>query len=67
MLRTYSWRGVFWRFEDGAAPEGAVLVEAASAVTPETRTVGAEQEGQPKAAPKRRTTRRAKPKADPQQ
>ena len=63
MLRTYKWRGVFWRFEDGSAPEGAVLVEAVSAVTPETRTVA---EGQPEAAPKRRTTRRAKPKADAQ-
>lgn len=49
MLRTYRWRGVFWRFEDGKAPEGAVLVEvAAKAVTPE--------------APKRRTTRTRKPK-----
>lgn len=37
MLRTYRWRGVFWRFEDGKAPEGAVLVEAKSPVTPETR------------------------------
>ena len=52
MLRTYRWRGVFWRFEDGKAPEGAVLVELApkqGAVTPET--------------PKRRTTRARKPKA----
>lgn len=37
MLRTYQWRGVFWSFEDGHAPEGAVLVEAVAPVTPETR------------------------------
>lgn len=37
MLRTYRWCGVFWRFEDGKAPEGAVLVEAVAPVTPETR------------------------------
>lgn len=51
MLRTYKWRGVFWRFEDGKVPEGAVLVEVASregAVTPET--------------PKKRPTRVRKPK-----
>ena len=49
MLRTYRWRGAFWRFEDGKAPEGAVLVEAVKPTTPET--------------PKRRRTTR-KPKAD---
>ena len=55
MLRTYKWRGVFWRFEDGRAPEGAVPVEVAAApVTPET----------PKKAPARRTTRARKPKED---
>lgn len=49
MLRTYKWRGRFWRFEDGKVPEGAVLVEVQSPVTPE--------------APKRRcTTRKTKPK-----
>lgn len=53
MLRTYKWRGVFWRFEDGKAPEGAVLVEVAAVpVTPEM----------PKKKPARRTVR--KPKAD---
>jgi len=50
MLRTYRWRGVFWRFEDGKAPEGAVLVEAVKPVTAE--------------APKRRRTTKAKTKAD---
>ena len=51
MLRTYKWRGVFWRFEDGKAPEGAVLVEVAGApVTPET----------PKKVPAKRTTRARK-------
>jgi hypothetical protein len=53
MLRTYRWRGVFWRFEDGKAPEGAVLCEVAEKpVTPET----------PKKAPAKRTTRTRKPK-----
>lgn len=48
MLRTYKWRGVFWRFEDGQAPEGAVPVAMSPApVTPE----------EPKEAPKKRTTR----------
>lgn len=42
MLRTYRWRGVFWRFEDGKAPEDAVLVETVRPVTAE--------------APKRRRT-----------
>ena len=51
MLRTYKWRGVFWRFEDGKAPDGAVLVEVAEkGVTPET--------------PRKRTTRARKSKAD---
>lgn len=51
MLRTYKWRGVFWRFEDGKAPEGAALVEVAGApVTAET--------------PKKRPMRTRKPKAD---
>ncbi len=55
MLRTYKWRGVFWRFEDGKAPEGAVLVEVAGApVTPEA----------PKKAPAKRAPRARKPKAD---
>lgn len=54
MLRTYKWRGVFWRFEDGKAPEGAVLVEAVQPVTPET----------PKKAPARRVTRKTKQKAE---
>lgn len=55
MLRTYRWRGVLWRFEDGKAPEGAVLVEVASkGVTPE----------EPRKAPARRTTRTRKPKKD---
>lgn len=55
MLRTYKWRGVFWRFEDGKAPEGAKLVEvAAGPVTAE----------EPKKAPTKRTTRARKPKAD---
>lgn len=50
MLRVYRWRGAFWRFEDGKAPEGAVLVEVApKGVTPE--------------APKRRATRTRKTKA----
>ena len=53
MLRTYRWRGVFWRFEDGKAPEGAVLVAVTPApVTPE----------EPAAAPKKRTTRTRKTK-----
>lgn len=52
MLRTYRWRGVFWQFEDGEAPAGAVLVERAAPVTAET----------PKKAPARRTRAR-KPKA----
>lgn len=50
MLRTYRWHGVFWRFEDGKAPEGAVLVEAVKPVTAE--------------APKRRRTTKAKPKTE---
>lgn len=55
MLRTYKWRGVFWRFEDGKAPEGAVLVEVAGApVTAET----------PKKAPAKRTTRARKTKTE---
>lgn len=55
MLRTYRWRGVFWRFEDGEAPAGAVLVEVAGApVTAET----------PKKAPVKRATCARKPKAD---
>ncbi len=55
MLRNYKWRGAFWRFEDGKAPEGAVLVEVADApVTAET----------PKKAPAKRATRTRKPKAD---
>lgn len=55
MLRTYRWRGVFWRFEDGKAPEGAVLVEVATGpVTAET----------PKKAPAKRTTRARKTKAE---
>lgn len=48
MLRTYKWRGAFWRFDDGKVPEGAVLVEAKKPVTPETR--------------KRRRATKAKPK-----
>ena len=48
MLRTYRWRGVFRRFEDGKAPEDAVLVETKKPVTPET--------------PKRRRVTKAKPK-----
>lgn len=53
MLRVYKWRGVFWRFEDGKAPEGAKLVEfATKGVTAET----------PKKAPAKRTTRARKPK-----
>lgn len=36
MLRTYRWCGSEWRFEDGKAPQGAVLVEKQPApVTPE--------------------------------
>ena len=55
MLRTYKWRGVFWRFEDGKAPEGAVLVEVAGApVTAET----------PKKAPAKRAPRTRKPKTE---
>lgn len=55
MLRTYKWRGVFWRFEDGKAPEGAVLVEVAVApVTAETQ----------KKAPAKRTTRARKTKTE---
>lgn len=50
MLRTYKWRGVFWRFEDGKVPEGAVLVEAVKPETPET--------------PKRRRVTKAKPKQE---
>ncbi len=54
MLRTYKWRGVFWRFEDGKTPEGAVLVEVADrGVTPET----------PTKATAKRTPRAKKPKA----
>lgn len=54
MLRTYRWRGVFWQFDDGKVPEGAILVErAAEPVTPET----------PKKAPAKRTYKR-KPKAE---
>ena len=53
MLRTYRWRGVFWRFDDGKAPEGAVLVEvAAGPVTAE----------EPKKAPAKRAPRARKPK-----
>lgn len=53
MLRTYKWRGVFWRFEDGEAPADAVPVEVAVApVTAES----------PKKAPARRTARAKKPK-----
>ena len=54
MLRTYKWRGVFWRFEDGKAPEGAVLVEVAAPVTAET----------PKKAPAKRDPRTRKPKTE---
>lgn len=51
MLRTYKWRGAFWRFEDGKAPEGAVLVEVATGpVTPET----------PKKEPAKRVARKVK-------
>lgn len=50
MLRTYKWCGVFWQFEDGKAPAGAVLVEAVKPVTTET--------------PKRRRTTKAKAKAE---
>ena len=54
MLRTYKYRGAEWRFEDGKAPEGAVLVEKAAApVTPETL-----------GAPKKRTARVRKPKTE---
>lgn len=54
MLRTYKYRGVFWRFEDGKAPEGAVLVAMADkGVTAET----------PKKTPARRTRAR-KPKTE---
>lgn len=63
MLRTYKWRGVFWRFEDGKAPEGAVLVEASKPVTPETREMPPEA---PKKAPARRT-RRTRAKAEPKE
>jgi len=54
MLRTYQWRGVFWSFEDGQAPEGAVLVEAVAPVTPETH----------EKAPAKREPRPKKPKAE---
>ena len=54
MLRTYKWRGVFWQFEDGKAPAGAVLVEAVKPVTAET----------PKKAPAKRTTRAWKSKTE---
>ena len=50
MLRTYKWRGVFWQFEDGKAPAGAVLVEAVKPVTAE--------------AQKKRRTTKAKAKAE---
>ena len=50
MLRTYKWCGVFWQFEDGKAPAGAVLVEAVKPVTAET--------------PKKRRTTKAKAKAE---
>lgn len=50
MLRTYKWCGVFWQFEDGKAPAGAVLVEAVKPVTAET--------------PKRRRTTKAKAKVE---
>lgn len=54
MLRVYRWRNAFWRFEDGKAPEGAMLVEAdAKGVTPET----------PKKTPAKRTYKR-KPKTE---
>lgn len=53
MLRTYKWRGVKWRFEDGKAPEGAIVVEVEGApVTAEA----------PKKAPAKRATRSRKPK-----
>lgn len=53
MLRTYRWRGVFWQFEDGKAPEDAVLCEVVQKpVTAET----------PKKAPAKRTTRARNPK-----
>lgn len=55
MLRTYRWRGVFWRFEDSKAPEDAVLCEMAEKpVTAET----------PKKAPAKRATRARKPKTE---
>jgi len=50
MLRTYKWCGVFWQFEDGKAPAGAVLVEAVRPVTAET--------------PKKRRTTKEKAKAE---
>ena len=55
MLRTYRWRDAFWRFEDGKAPEGAVLCEVAEKpVTAET----------PKKAPAKRAPRTRKPKTE---
>lgn len=55
MLRAYKWRGVFWRFEDGKAPEGAVLCEVdAGPVTAEM----------PKKAPAKRAPRTRKPKTE---
>ena len=55
MMRVYRWNGAFWRFEDGKAPEGAVLCEVAEKpVTAET----------PKKAPAKRATRTEKPKKD---
>lgn len=53
MLRTYRWQGAFWRFEDGRAPEGAVLVEATKPVTAET--------------PRKRRTTKARPAAKPKE
>lgn len=50
MLRTYKWCGVFWQFEDGKAPAGAVLVEDVKPVTAET--------------PKKRRTTKEKAKAE---
>lgn len=54
MLRVYKWRDAYWRFEDGKAPDGAMLVEVA--------TKGVAAETPRKNAPARRTTRARKPK-----
>ena len=63
MLRTYKWRGVFWRFEDGKAPEGAVLVEVAGApVTAETPKKAPAVAEAAKKAPAKRATRTRKTK-----